>query len=354
MAGSIQGSFVLYKLRNGKNSYTELSRDKQLQQTVALDGDGKVTAIAPDWTQASNQPTITLGIGEGLTATDLQWLYNGTPIVFPSTKFSLSANGMSLKITDNLASATNLFTDTIGVTGTLLDASGYYAGSIDKSIEIPINKASANGYMVLINTIGGTSISASSPKTTLEGVLQQGASVVDGFTNFKWYSGLDNTVIGTGKTLEVTRDMVTGYQFFVCKAYSIGNVELDAESITIYDKSDDYLIWVTAVSNKETINIDKTYRVPADATDVTLTPHISVNGTELTGKTWTLNKLHYSSTKLIAEISDNNDATTDTDVEDNYNTSTSGSIVIKDKDYTSIVGSEKLYGEVLIIGRVNV
>lgn len=356
------GGFSFFKLRNGKSAYVAISYDKQLAQVVALDGDGNVSAIAPDWTTPtegtnSNQPIISLKIATGMVATDLQWYYNNQLIVFPSSKFSVSGDLLSLKITSNLASKDNLFTDTVSVKGKLLDSSGYYAGDIDKSVEIPIYKASANGYMVMIDTTS-TTISSDSPTTTLTAKILQGTQEVTGFTNYKWYAGLNGTVIGTGKTLQVTRDMVTGYQVFICKAFSSGNAELDAESVTIYDESDNYNMTCTASSSVETVaNITKSYSVPANASSCTMTPHLSINNVEkTTGVSWTLTKVHGDTKRPIIEINGNSDATSDSDSDTNtnsYNTTTSGSIILNEKDYNSIVGSKKSTVEVDVIARAD-
>lgn len=355
------GGFSFYKLRNGKSTYVTISCDKQLAQVVALDGDGNVSAIAPDWTTPSegtnsNQPIISLGIAMGMTATDLQWYYNNQLIVFPSSKFSVSGDLMSLKIISNLASKDNLFTDTISVKGKLLDTSGYYAGDIDKSIEIPIYKASANGYMVMIDTTS-TTISSDNPTTTLTAKILQGAQEITGFTNYKWYAGLNGTVIGTGKNLQVTRDMVEGYQVFICKAFSSGNAELDAESVTIYDESDNYNMYCTASSSVETVdNISKSYSIPANASSCTMTPHLSVNNIEKTGISWTLTKVHGDTKRPIIEIDGNSDATSDSDSDTNtnsYNTTTSGSITLNEKDFNSIVGTKKAVVEVDVIARAD-
>lgn len=357
----VTGGFSLYRLRNGKSAYVAIGCDKQLVQVVALDGDGNVSAIAPDWTTPAegtnnNQPTISLQIATGMKATDLQWYYNNQLIIFPSSKFSISADLLSLKIISNLASKDNLFTDTISVKGKLLDSAGYYAGDIDKSMDIPIYKASANGYMVLIDATS-TTISSDNPTTTLTAKTLQGAQEIVGFTNYKWYSGLNGTVIGTGKTLSVNRDMVNGYQVFICKAFSSGNVELDAESVTIYDASDNINIYYSVASSVETMdNLTSSYTIPANAGSCTVTPHLFLNNVEKTGVSWTMTKLHGDTKRPIVEIDGNTDATSDSDSDtstNNYNTTTTGNIVILEKDSTSIVGAKKSFVEVTLITRAD-
>jgi hypothetical protein len=352
---------TLFKLRSGNEGSAFISCDKQLFQVVTMNAEGNdTTAIVPDWTQTSNQPTITLTLGKGCTATDLKWYYNGSEIVFPSSTFQKSSDGLQLKIVNNLASKDNLFTDNIKVTGELLDSEGQDSGKIEKSVDIPIYKASSNGWMVYIN--GGKTLSFSVNSTTLTAGIMNGGTKVDTFTNYVWYAANDlETQLGTGKTLNVTRSMVNGYQTFICKAFE-GGTELDAESITIFDESDDIVIRYS-VSNSDSTsldNVEDSYHVPANASSCTVTPHVIVNGTEKTEKAssaaylWKLTKVHANTQKKIGVISGNDDATTDVESEDSYNTTTSGTITVYDKDYVSIVGSTKLKVEVGIDTECNV
>ena len=210
--------------------------------------------------------------------------------------------------------------------------------------------------MVMIDTTS-TTISSDNPTTTLTAKILQGAQEITGFTNYKWYAGLNGTVIGTGKNLQVTRDMVEGYQVFICKAFSSGNAELDAESVTIYDESDNYNMYCTASSSVETVdNISKSYSVPANASSCTMTPHLSVNNIEKTGISWVLTKVHGDTKRPIIEIDGNSDATSDSDSDTNtnsYNTTTSGSITLNEKDFNSIVGAKKAVVEVDVIARAD-
>lgn len=361
MSQNASGSLTLYKLRNGSTIGVALSVDKALLQIVALDPDGNVSSISPDWSVASNQPTITPVPLPGLTLSDINWYYNGTLITSADPRFLLNANG-SLKIIANLASASNLFTDTIKMAAVSMDSSGNNQGTVEKSVEVQIQRASSNGYTVLINA-DRTAIDAANPSTVLSAKLLLGATEQASFTNFKWYKigsdalgNITYTQVGTNSaTLTVTRDDVTGSQMYLCKAYSTGNVELDAQSITIVDVADGYDIYFTTVQGTDTQNnIQKFFNVSASSSSVAVKPKLSVNGTELTtGVFWTLEKVHGDTQKLIAEISGDTEKTTDTDIANSYNTvanvsQESAAITVQDKDYISLVGTSKRQVEVQV------
>jgi hypothetical protein len=361
MSQNASGSLTLYKLRNGNTTGVALSVDKALSQIVALDPDGNVSSISPDWSVASNQPTITAVPLAGLALSDINWYYNGTLITSADSRFLLNSNG-TLRIIANLASASNLFTDTIKMTAFSMDSSGNNQGTVEKSIDVPIQRASSNGYTVLINA-ERTAIDATNPSTVLTAKLLLGATEQSSFTNFKWYKlgsdaqgNITYTQVGTNSaTLTVTRDDVIGSQMYLCKAYSTGNVELDAQSITIADVADGYDIYFTTVQGTDTQNnIQKFFNVSASAASVTVKPKLSVNGTEkATGVSWTLEKVHGDTQKLIAEISEDTEKTTDTDTANSYNTVSnvsqeSAAITVFDKDYVSLVGTSKRQVEVQV------
>jgi hypothetical protein len=361
MSQNASGSLTLYKLRNGSTTGVALSVDKSLLQIVALDPDGNVSSISPDWSIASNQPTITAVPLLGYTLSDINWYYNGTLITSADSRFLLNPNG-SLKIINNLASASNLFTDTIKMMAVSMDSSGNNQGTVEKSIDVQIQRASSNGYTVLINA-ERTAIDATNPSTVLTAKLLLGATEQSSFTNFKWYKigsdaqgNITYTQVGTNSaTLTVTRDDVTGSQMYLCKAYSTGNVELDAQSITIADVADGYDIYFTTVQGADTQNnIQKFFNVSASSTSVAVKPKLSVNGTEMaTGVFWTLEKVHGDTQALIAEISGDEKETTDTDTANSYNTVSnvsqeSAAITVFDKDYISLVGTSKRQVEVQV------
>jgi len=361
MSTNTSGFLTLYKLRNGNTAAASLSNDKQLMQVVSLDPDGNVSSISFDWSIPSNQPTITPVGSAGYTLSDINWYYNGDLITSANPKFLLNANG-SLKIVANLASASNLFTDTIKMIAVAMDPAGNNQGTVEKSIDIQIQRASSNGYTVLINA-ERTVLDATNPSTVLSAKLLLGATEQNGFTNFKWYKigsdalgNITYTQVGTNSaTLTVTRDDVTGSQMYLCKAFSTGNVELDSGSITIADVADGYDIYFTCINGSETQNnVQKFFNVPASATSVIVKPHISVNSVELsTGASWSLEKVHGDTQKLIAEIAGDSTETTDTETANTYNSVTnvsqeSVSITVYDKDYISLVGISKRQVEVQI------
>lgn len=119
----------------------------------------------------------------------MKWYYNGSEIVFPSSTFQKSSDGLQLKIVNNLASKDNLFTDNIKVAGELLDSEGQDSGKIEKSVDIPIYKEPSNGWMVYIN--GGKTLSFSVNSTTLTAGIMNGGTKVD---TFKITYGMQQTI----------------------------------------------------------------------------------------------------------------------------------------------------------------
>lgn len=334
MTQSVQGGVTFYKLRNGSSAAASLSVDNQLTQIVAVDASGAAT-VAPDWTVAANQPTITAAVG-GYSLTDINWYYNGDLITSANASFDISIPG-KLKIIKNLASASNLASDIITFKAQMVDNSGSYAGDVEKSIEVLILKASNNGYTTVINPSASV-LSEATPNATLTAKVFQGTTDVTDQCTYKWFKGTGTTEWKTGKSITIDRSNVDGYQLFVCRAYGSTGNELDTEGITIHDVADDYDVYMTVVANGNTTdNVQERYGVDEKAASATATPHLVIGTarTEKTGLTWKLQKLHSETMKLIAEISGSTTQTSDTDTEDAYNTINGTSITIYDKDYIS-------------------
>lgn len=348
MSNSASGGIVLRKLRNGSTSALTLSVDKIYSQLVTINADGSASVV-PDWSQAGNQPTITptlLG-NNGNTLTDHSWFYNGDPVASYPTKFKVNSNG-SLTIIGNLASASNQYTDVITYKGMIFDANSVAQGNIEKSIDIPISKAAASGYTVLLACADGTTLSSSLTSIAAKAVVYLGTTDVTSNVTIKWFKGINSTtVIGTGATLTIDRTMVDGAQLFIARAYS-GSTEVDAQGITIYDTADEYQIQMAVTIGTDTTNVSDGITVPASIASSTVTATATRNGSSsgVTASGWSISKYHADTDKLIGEVKDAqgvaiNDYTQDTDTADSYNTAAANTIIVYDKDYISYYGTKK-------------
>lgn len=364
MTNSAQGTVTLRKLRNGATSAVALNVDKQLLQLVAInDATGNAT-VAPDWSQSANQPTITPTLigGSGMSLSDVRWYYNGDidigNIASGSiyANFRINANG-SLTIINNLGSKDNLSTDTVTMKAEIVDTNGLTSGNVEKTIDIPIQRASTSGYTVLIDSTGtvlGTTASGSVNNSTVltAKVLQGTADVTDSVT-VKFYKGNTDTPVSTGKTLTVTRDDVDGAQLYIARAF-VGSVEVDAEGITILDSADEYQIVISCAAGTDSQNNVTNYNVPASATQTVVTAIVQKNGTTVTATSWITSKFHADTQKLIAEVAEQTDYTTDSTVQDSYNTTSTNSITVYDKDYVSSSSGSHKRSEVTVLAQCNI
>ena len=364
MTNSAQGTVTLRKLRNGATSAVALNVDKQLLQLVAInDATGNAT-VAPDWSQSANQPTITPTLigGSGMSLSDVRWYYNGDIYIGNvasgsiNANFRINANG-SLTIINNLGSKDNLSTDTVTMKAEIVDTTGLTSGNVEKTIDIPIQRASTSGYTVLIDSTGtvlGTTASGSvNNSTTLTAKVLQGTADVTDSVTVKFYKGNTDTPVSTGKTLTVTRDDVDGAQLYIARAF-VGSVEVDAEGITILDSADEYQIVINCVAGTDSQKNVTNYNVPASATQTVVTAIVQKNGTTVTATSWVTSKFHTDTQKLIAEVDGQTDYTTDSAVQDSYNTTSTNSIIVYDKDYESVSSGSHKRSEVTVLAQCNI
>ena len=365
MTNSAQGTVTLRKLRNGATSAVALNVDKQLLQLVAInDATGNAT-VAPDWSQSANQPTITPTLigGSGMSLSDVRWYYNGDIYIgniesgSSNANFRINSNDGSLTIINNLGSKDNLSTDTVTMKAEIIDSTGLTSGNVEKTIDIPIQRVSTSGYTVLIDSTGtvlGTTASGSvNNSTTLTAKVLQGTADVTDSVTVKFYKGNTDTAVSTGKTLTVTRDDVDGAQLYIARAF-VGSVEVDAEGITIIDSADEYQIIMSCAAGTDSQNNVTNYNVPASATQTVVTATVQKNGITVTATSWVTSKFHADTQKLIAEVAEQTDYTTDSTVQDSYNTASTNSITVYDKDYVSSSSGPQKRSEVIVLAQCNI
>jgi len=365
MTNNAQGTITLRKLRNGSTSAVTLNVDKQLLQLVAInDATGNAT-VAPDWTVAANQPTITpmlVGGATGMTLSDIRWYYNGDTYIGNvasgsiNSNFRINANG-SLTIIGNLASKDNLFTDTVTMKAEVTDTTGITSGNIEKSIDIPIQRASTSGYTVLIDStstvLGTTSSGSVVNSATLTAKVLQGVTDVTDSVTVKFFNGLSDSTGTTGKTLTVSRSDVNGSQLYIARAF-VGSTEVDAEGITILDSSDEYQVVTDVTDGVNSQNNVTTYNVPESTALITVTGRAQRNGADITASSWVTSKVHADTQKLIAEVDGQSAFTTDTTVANSYNTTSTNTITVLDKDYINTSSGSKKRAEVFVIAQAEI
>lgn len=298
MANQAQGSLTLRRIRNGKTLSIVLSPNALLVQFVQEQG-GSIT-IAPDWTIPANQPTVTPIVsasgGAIITLSDHQWRYNDAIITSSDNRFVLNANG-SIKIVQNIASATNLHTDTLSYTG-IANVDGSVV-RVSKAVDIEIRKAGVNEYIGEIYSTLGTVIGDKVPSISLGTKLFQGVTELSNYS-VKWYADATYLTGKDGKTLTVTRDMVNGSQLFIAEFLTANGTVVDRGSINISDIADTYKV-VLASSKGNTLSEDDSSTIVTATITKNNQPY-----TPTTSPTWKLTKYHADDLTEISNVAVNN------------------------------------------------
>ena len=122
---SAQNSITVKRLRNGDTFFITFGNNGiPLFQGV----DPVTGVVTPDWTVAANQPVVTPVVtsarGNAVVLSNHQWSYNGVALNFNGAtsgdwttdstgKFQLNSSTGALKIIANLASTTNIASDSL-------------------------------------------------------------------------------------------------------------------------------------------------------------------------------------------------------------------------------------------------
>lgn len=246
--GNISNRFYVTALEDGTTLHGNLVSDKSLVQS--WNGNSAV----PNWTTASEQPTIHLTLLSGNTQVEpsntYKWYYNGGEIVFDGNNQSTSANGVpagvflkttvtigqlsmpALKIIGNLASSNNVDIDTIEFRGQyIINGTGV---DFSCNIQVRISTINAAGYLGVINFHNGIGDITSAGQTiTLYGVLYGGESgeQVPGFKT-KWYLNEEptghggDTYDGHTNAFRVSEADVVDHATVRCEFYDTTETEL--------------------------------------------------------------------------------------------------------------------------------
>lgn len=257
---SVQGCVPVRRLRNNDSLSISIESTQPLFQGVDANNDNATPF--PNWeTDDAARPILTPVVksakGNIVSLSNHHWKYGDTLLVFSGStsgtfqltgdgKFGMDANGR-LKIFKNLASSSSTSSDTLTYSGTAKigdsstqDVSGF--------VTILIQPMGNNSYMGWITANRSILTDAPNENTaTLSARLWLSTTELTDFS-VKWKNSAGE-VLGSDKTLTVTRDMVNGSTLITCEFYhkDAQNACFRAGKV-MTDNADEYVI-VGEVSN---------------------------------------------------------------------------------------------------------
>lgn len=257
---SAQGCIPVRRVRNNDSLSISIESTQPLFQGVDANNDNATPF--PNWeTDDTARPILTPVVksakGNIVSLSNHHWKYGDTLLVFSGStsgtfqltgdgKFGIDANGR-LKIFKNLASSSSTSSDTLTYTGTAKigdsstqDVSGF--------VTILIQPMGNNSYMGWITANRSILTDAQNENTaTLSARLWLSTTELTDFS-VKWKNSAGE-VLGSDKTLTVTRDMVNGSTLITCEFYhkDAQNACFRAGKV-MTDNADEYVI-VGEVSN---------------------------------------------------------------------------------------------------------
>lgn len=302
---SAQGSITIKRLRSGDTLFVTLETNGiPLYQGV----DPETGVPSPDWSVEANQPVITPKAtsvrGNAVTLSNHIWYYNNAtaPLSFTGEttggwtkdttgKFALQQSTGAIKIIANLASKTNIASDSLRYDGLATVAGVEY--SVQKSIDILIQNTGSSSYVgfVVASTEQLTSTVANSTLTTQ---LQLAAQAVSEY-HVKWYKDDTEWTEKVGqKTINVGRDDVDGTQLFIAEFYRSDseNEPVYRAGIRIIDTLDDFQVQCSITSTNKEVDTGKPVTVSARIVNQRTGASVSPTGAEwrmdvMDKQTWT-------------------------------------------------------------------
>ena len=304
---STQGCIPVRRVRNNDSLSISIESTQPLFQGVDANNDNATPF--PNWeTDDAARPILTPVVksakGNIVSLSNHQWKYGDTLLVFSGStsgsfqltgdgKFGMDANGR-LKIFKNLASSSSTSSDTLTYSGTAKigdsstqDVSGF--------VTILIQPMGNNSYMGWITANRSILTDAPNENTaTLSARLWLSTTELTDFS-VKWKNSAGE-VLGSDKTLTVTRDMVNGSTLITCEFYhkDAQNACFRAGKV-MTDNADEYVI-VGEVSNLIGDNAATiTGRIKNTRTNAIVTP---------TNVAWNA-KAYKDNNELIKQVSSN-------------------------------------------------
>lgn len=304
---SAQGCIPVRRVRNNDSLSISIESTQPLFQGVDANNDNATPF--PNWeTDDAARPILTPVVksakGNIVSLSNHQWKYGDTLLVFSGStsgsfqltgdgKFGMDANGR-LKIFKNLASSSSTSSDTLTYSGTAKigdsstqDVSGF--------VTILIQPMGNNSYIGWITANRSILTDAPNDNTaTLSARLWLSTTELTDFS-VKWKNSAGE-VLGSDKTLTVTRDMVNGSTLITCEFYhkDAQNACFRAGKV-MTDNADEYVI-VGEVSNLIGDNAATiTGRIKNTRTNAIVTP---------TNVAWNA-KAYKDNNELIKQVSSN-------------------------------------------------
>ena len=304
---SAQGCIPVRRVRNNDSLSISIESTQPLFQGVDANNDNATPF--PNWeTDDAARPILTPVVksakGNIVSLSNHQWKYGDTLLVFSGStsgtfqltgdgKFGMDANGR-LKIFKNLASSSSTSSDTLTYSGTATigdsstqDVSGF--------VNILIQPMGNNPYMGWITANRSILTDAPNENTaTLSARLWLSTTELTDFS-VRWKNSAGE-VLGSDKTLTVTRDMVNGSTLITCEFYHkyAHNACFRAGKV-MTDNADEYVI-VGEVSNLIGDNAATiTGRIKNTRTNAIVTP---------TNVAWNA-KAYKDNNELIKQVSSN-------------------------------------------------
>lgn len=259
-----RGQTTITYVQQGDTISTVLESTKDLFQAISADGG----VIAPDWSIAANQPTISPKSLSALTADYISviagsdvWYYNFQRLTFdapgncvaPSNcvgKFRRNPAG-TLTIIKNLASAENKNADTIKFEGVVNTG---FETQVSATADIRIEEVSASTYSGLVD-LNTTTIAMASDVITAKARLLSGVTemAANSFACRWWKSVTDaEDTDGTrdnwirfkaaaDKIQSITADDIDGQETFKCE-FLVGGKVVSTTMFNVTDTQDAYAI----------------------------------------------------------------------------------------------------------------
>lgn len=304
---SAQGCIPVRRVRNNDSLSISIESTQPLFQGVDANNDNATPF--PNWeTDDAARPILTPVVksakGNIVSLSNHQWKYGDTLLVFSGStsgtfqltgdgKFGMDANGR-LKIFKNLASSSSTSSDTLTYSGTATigdsstqDVSGF--------VTILIQPMGNNSYMGWITANRSILTDVQNENTaTLSARLWLSTTELTDFS-VRWKNSAGE-VLGSDKTLTVTRDMVNGSTIITCEFYhkDAQNACFRAGKV-MTDNADEYVI-VGEVSNLIGDNAATiTGRIKNTRTNAIVTP---------TNVAWNA-KAYKDNNELIKQVSSN-------------------------------------------------
>lgn len=261
---SAQNSITVKRLRNGDTFFITFGNNGiPLFQGV----DPVTGVVTPDWTVAANQPVVTPVVtsarGNAVVLSNHQWSYNGVALNFNGAtsgdwttdstgKFQLNSSTGALKIIANLASTTNIASDSLTYSCVATVAGVEY--NLTKSVDIQIQNVGASSYYGTINATS-EQLTELVTQTTVATKLYLGGTEQNGYT-VKWYK--DDTLWSekTGTSITVNRGDVDGTQLIIAEFYKSASdaTPVFRAGIRIIDTLDDFHVGHRYVNSDRTTN----------------------------------------------------------------------------------------------------